>query len=452
MTIRTRLTLWFTVLVSALLLAFCVVIYYLSERYRRAEYEERLRQEALTSVELLFGKETISPETFKLLDKNRMTVLNQEEIIIYNYLNRIIYESGTDYLTVTPETMNRVRLEKEIYWREGNREIVGTVFQDRYNRFVVFASAVDKYGFLKQRDLALILTLGWLLTTVVILLAGWLYAGRSLRPLQRVVGRVDEITASQLSLRLAEGTEQDEISQLSQRFNQMLDRLEDAFRSQRAFVAHASHELRTPLTAITGQLQVSLMADESPADLRATMQSVLDDVRGMNQLANGLLSLANISLDENSVRVGTVAVDELLLDVEAELLRARPSYRVRRDWPDQPDGFSVPGTAPLLRAAFLNLMENGCKFSPDHTVTVRLQPAPDALTITFQNGGMSIPADELPTIFQPFRRGTNARSVPGHGIGLSLTERIVRLHQGRIGVVSDAENGTLFSLTLPISN
>jgi signal transduction histidine kinase len=455
MTIRTRLTLLFTLIVSLSLLLFCGTIYFFAERYRQQEFEERLREEALTSAELLFGRETISPELYKLLDRNQMTVLTQEEIIIYDARNRIAYESGTDYLNVSREVLNRVRLEGEVYWREDEREIVGVRFADGGLRFVVFASALDKYGFRKQRNLAFVLAAGWLLGTGVVFGLGRFFAGRALRPINRVIGRIDAVTASRLDLRLEEGPEQDEIAQLSRRFNRMLDRLEEAFRSQRGFVSNASHELRTPLTAITGQLEVALLADEDPAELRATLGSVLDDVRQLNRLTNGLLSLAEVNLDESAVSFEPITFDELLWQVRSELQKTRPTCTVRVQLdvaPESEAGFSVSGNASLLRSAIFNLLDNGCKFSPEHAVDVRLSTDDAYVTLSVQNAGPSIAPDELPHLFRPFWRGQNSHGIAGHGIGLPLVDRIVRLHRGRLDVESDDARGTTFTLSLPAAS
>ncbi|TAF93569.1 MAG: HAMP domain-containing protein [Cytophagia bacterium] len=451
MTIRTRLTLLFTAIVTALLLLFFLSIYWVAEQYRRTEYYERLRGEALASAELLFGKETISRELFKLLDKNHMTVLNDEEIIIYNYLNKLEYESGTDYLNVDKNILDRVRLEKEVKWREGDREIVGVLFTDRYNHLVVFASAIDIYGFRKQKNLALILSAGWVLSILVMLATGWVYAGRALAPLKRIIGRVDGITTSRLDLRLEEAQSPDEIGQLAQRFNQMLDRLEEGFRVQRMFVSNASHELRTPLTAITGQIEVALMVDDDPQEWQATLRSVLDDVRQLNRLSNGLLTLAGVSIDESLVKTTQVPIDDLLGHIRSELLKAHPDYQIDLKVPlaQTEADFSVLGNEALLRVALLNLMENGGKFSPNHGVSVAVLRKKNEIVMQFQNDGLPIPDNELPQIFKPFRRGSNAHQVNGHGIGLSLVERIVRLHRGRIDVVSNQEVGTIFTVTLP---
>jgi len=451
MTIRIRLTLLFTAVVSILLLLFCIVIYLLAERHRKAQFYEQLKAEANTNVELLFGKETVSPELYKLLDKNHLTVLNEEEIIIYNYRDSLVYESGTDYLKVDKTILNRVRLEKEFRWDEGKREVIGVLFADEYNRFVVFASAVDKYGHSEVSNLLLVMGIGWFISGFIVFLVGWFYAYRALLPLKKLIGRVDAITASRLDLRVDVGNTPDEIGQLAERFNRMLDRLEEAFQLQRAFVSNASHELRTPLTAITGQIEVALM-DDNPQEWHDTLRSVLDDVRQLNRLSNGLLALAKVSIEESAVKLSEVYLDEIFWQVRSELLRAYPAYTVKVNlvnFSKDSTHFNVLGNEALLQIALTNLLENGAKFSPDNTVEVQFNKLPSAFEIHFYNNGPEIPKEELPLIFKPFRRGSNARNIAGHGIGLSLTARIIKLHHGSLSVESEAGIGTTFVITLP---
>ncbi|MBO0932292.1 HAMP domain-containing sensor histidine kinase [Fibrella aquatilis] len=454
MTIRTRLTLFFTAVVAVLLLLFCLVIYVVAEQHRQREYRERLHEEAQTSAELMLGNNPIGPDLFKLLDQHQITVLNQEEIIIYNDHNQIVYESGTDYLAVDPAMLAQIRQADNTYWQVGEREVAGSRFLLNGRQYVAVASAVDKYGYSKQRNLALMLGIGWLLSMGLVFATGWVFAGQLLRPLQGVIRQIDAVTAAQLNQRLPEGPHDDELTQLARQFNQMLDRLEEAFQSQRTFVSNASHELRTPLTAITGQLDVALLAnDDDPQELRAVIASVLDDVRGLNRMTNGLLSLAKLDLNEVTTPVVDLPIDKLLGQLKLDYQRLQPSYSVdialETTAADADANWQVPANESLLRTALYNLMENGGKFSPDHRVSVRLTADDRSVRIDFTNGGPCIPADELPTVFKPFRRGTNARQVAGHGIGLSLAARIVRLHEGQLSVVSTAETGTTFTVTLP---
>lgn len=452
MTIRTQLTLLFSSIVSTLLIVFCIIIYFESEYNRQEEFTIRLREEAMTSAEILFGKEEISPDLLKLLDKNQMTVLNQEEIVVYNSKNQIEYESGTDYMEIKPEMLDKIRQSKELYFEDKNREAIGLVFKKDKQDLIIIASALDKYGFSKQRNLGIMLSFGVFLMAMIVCLAGWFFAGKSLTPIQKIIKSVDKIGgASQLDLRLDEGNQTDEIAQLAQRFNKMLDRLEKAFKLQRSFVSHASHELRTPLTAITGQIQVSLLANDNPQELKLMIQSVLEDVQQLNRLTNNLLDMTSIDSDDSQTNFKQINVAEIAFQVRDILLKKNAKNQAIIQLDEQSDTFSeVRGNEALLYTAFLNLMENGIKFSGNQLVKVSFKVNPKEILITFQNGGSIIPTNEFGAIFESFRRGSNARNTKGHGVGLSLTQKIINLHKGKISVQSSENEGTTFTIILPI--
>ena len=452
MTIRTQLTLLFSGIVSTLLIVFCVIIYFESEYNRQEEFTIRLREEAMTSAEILFGKEEISPDLLKLLDKNQMTVLDQEEIVVYNSKNQIEYESGTDYMEIKPEMLDKIRQLKELYFEDKNREAIGLVFKKDKQDLIIIASALDKYGFSKQRNLGIMLSFGVFLMAMIVCLAGWFFAGKSLTPIQKIIKSVDKIGgASQLDLRLDEGNQTDEIAQLAQRFNKMLDRLEKAFRLQRSFVSHASHELRTPLTAITGQIQVSLLANDNPQELKLMIQSVLEDVQQLNRLTNNLLDITSIDSDDSQTNFKQINVAEIAFQVRNILLKKNAKNQAIIQLDEQSDTFpEVRGNEALLYTAFLNLMENGIKFSENQLVKVSFKVNPKEILITFQNGGSIIPINELSAIFESFRRGSNARNTKGYGVGLSLTQKIINLHKGKISVQSSENEGTTFTVILPI--
>ena len=450
MTIRTRMTLLFLSIVAVLLIIFCTAIYFEGEIYRQREYKTRLRQEALTAATIIFNKKEISPDLLKLLDKNNFTALIQEEIAIYNAENQLIYESGSDTLNVQKLTLSQIRQQKELFWEINNLEMYGIVIKNDNKDYVVLTSAVDKYGLSKQRNLLLMLIFGGLLMLLVSSITGWFFAKRMLLPIQIMIRKIDKIRASQLGLRLEEGNKTDELAQLSMRFNQMLDRLEMAFQTQRAFVSHASHELRTPLTAITGQIQVSLLANDNSDDLKLMIQSVLDDVQQLNKLTNNLLDLTSIDADDSQIKQTLVNTLEIIWQIRNELLKKNPNYQVLVFLDENADLLpEVKANEGLLYTALINLIENGAKFSFENIVNVKIKVEENTLNITFHNEGKAIDEKEISQIFEPFKRGSNARNIKGHGVGLSLTRRIVELHQGKITVESSDDTGTTFTLILP---
>ncbi|MDI9876886.1 HAMP domain-containing sensor histidine kinase [Flectobacillus rivi] len=450
MTIRTRLIVMFSSIVVALLVLFSTFLYWEEELHRQTIFSNRLKHEGITSAEALFGNEKLSPQLLKLLDKNQMTVLDKEEVVIFDKNKKILYESGTDYFNIPTERLDEVIRNGEIYWQVGQGEIFGFRYHVGTKELLIFSSAVDVYGLSKQRNLAIMLITGCLLTTLVVFFAGWFFAGRALQPINRIIKQLDTITASNMDLRLDEGNRTDEIAQLSLRFNQMLERLQKAFRLQKSFVAHASHELRTPLTAITGQIQVSLLADDSPEELKAMIQSVLEDVQQLNKLANGLLDIASMDSNQIPLKYNLVNLTELLWSVRQELTEKKPEYEVllflEQDKDMMPELYAHEA---LLYTALINLIENGAKFSDNKTVSVKIECVDDGAKVSVQNTGKVIPEKEIQEIFEPFKRGSNARNTPGHGVGLSLVKKIVELHQGQIQVESSENQGTTFTVSLP---
>ena len=295
------------------------------------------------------------------------------------------------------------------------------------------------------------LAIGGILMVGIVCLTGWFFAGKSLKPIQEVIKSVDNIGASRLDSRLDEGNKTDEIAQLAQRFNKMLDRLEKAFKLQRSFVSHASHELRTPLTAITGQIQVSLLANDNPQELKLMIQSVLEDVQQLNRLTNNLLDMTSIDSDDSQLSFKKVNIAEIAFQVRDILLKKNADYEAIIQLDEQSiDVPEVVGNEALLYTAFLNLMENGIKFSSNQLVKVYFKINSQNITVAFKNGGSVIPTNELSAIFESFRRGSNSRNTKGHGVGLSLTQKIINLHQGKISVQSSENEGTTFTIVLPI--
>jgi signal transduction histidine kinase len=272
-----------------------------------------------------------------------------------------------------------------------------------------------------------------------------------------MVQEVDGITATDLSQRLTQGSgSNDEIGRLAQRFNRLLDRLESAFAGQRTFVRDASHELRTPLTALIGELEVSLLqAERSPAEYRRVLQSTLDSARQLNDLTNGLLQIARASDDPSQVPMAEVRLDELLLLAHEQIVRRHATCRVDLDFGEAPDEGSFTlkrGNEALLLSAMLNVLDNACKFSDGNggTVTATLARTGTSLTLLVADQGLGLSPADLQQVFVPFFRAASARAVPGHGIGLPLTARIMALHGGTVRVESEVGHGTQVWLEWPL--
>ncbi len=454
MKIRNKLAILFAVIVASILLVFSLVVYISSAKYRQREFYGRLEEKAFITASILFEVKEVDVDErlLRLLDAKQLTSLAGEEVTIYDGQNRVIYDSGHEPIPVTHALLTRIRSDKPVKRRDGERETLGVLYRYQDRSYPVLVSAVDRDGNNKLQNLAIILVIGCTTGVLLVIMIGWIFAGKALEPITGVIHQVDRITVSNLNLRVDTGNGKDEIAQLALIFNRMLARLEEAFLVQKSFVSNASHEIRTPLTVITGQIEVTLLQERTPEEYRAVLQSVLEDVLSLTQLSNGLLELAQASADVSTISFQEVRVDELLWQARAELLKKRPEYAVQIAFDEMSEDemdFTFDGNGPLLKTAFLNLMENGCKFSVNEQMHVNLGTERENMIIRFTDNGLGIEEKDIPHIFEPFFRSENTKNVAGHGVGLALTDKIISLHQGHIQVASKPHHGTTFIISLP---
>jgi len=458
MQIRARLTLQFILIVASILFFSLFTIYYFSEKHREIEFHTQLRNKAITTAELLIKVQEVDSTLLKIIDKSKKDVLHLENISVYNYKNEEIYTNNDTirFSKLIPDINNaidRVRLRGEISVTSGEMEIIGLPYIDRFNRFVVIAGAVDRQGLNNIKNLKRILIAVFFIMLIAVGVAGWIYAGRALSPISKVINEVSKISETSLDLRLEEGNRKDEIELLSSTFNKMLERIEKAFKVQKTFIANASHELRNPLTKITAQLEVALLNERKNEEYKKIISSVLDDIKNLNDVAHRLLQLAKISSIQTDLRFTPLRLDDVIWETKNEFLSQHPDCKINfflNDLPEQETKLIINANAAFLKICFLNLIENACKFSPDKTVTIKLLAQQQQLTVVFEDKGIGIDQNDLPHIFQPFYRSKNATPTIGYGIGLSLAHKIILLHKAKILVSSQTNKGTSFTLIFPL--
>jgi signal transduction histidine kinase len=462
MSIRLRLAAQFGAILVITLVLFALAVYFVTQQARREEFTQSLFKRALVVGHAYADGQARADSSHRASYRQYLRQLYRtlpaEEGRVYDGLGRLVFREGQrPPAKAIPSTwlaevrqQGRAVLEPEAHYHE----TVGLLYQDaRLGPLVVVAASIDEEGRRQLTALRQVLALGLLGAAAIMSVGGWLLAGQALRPLRRMVGEVDGITATDLSRRLtqAEGRA-DELGHLAQRFNRLLDRLESAFVGQRTFVRDASHELRTPLTALIGELEVALLPAERPvADYRRTLQSTLDSARQLSSLTNGLLQIARASGDPSQVPMSLVRVDELLLQAHEQILRRYPTCRVDLELGDE----AIPaqyGNEALLLAAILNVLDNACKYSAGASEPVLASLLPGgagSLSLLVRDHGPGLSPDDLEQVFVPFFRAATVRALPGHGIGLPLTAQIMALHGGLVRVSSELGRGTEVWLDWP---
>jgi signal transduction histidine kinase len=446
--IRNRLTIIFTLLATGIQLTLSLLVWYFYSLYRQEEFYSRLESKARVAGRVLISRRHLHDDFFKNMVRTDLLTIVEEQISIYDNHHNLVFTNRTlkesEYYK---EKIPLLSTDPLVEFRSGHLESILIAYRDRGQLFYIFASGYDRIGFAKLGTLQQILLLANLFGFTLIVLAGWYFSGRVLNPISQIVDEVEQITATRLYKRVNEGNRQDEIAQLAMTFNQMLFRLEDAFVSQRSFVSHASHELRTPLTNTLGTLETSLRYDQNPADWRDSMEIAVEELKKVIALTNGLLGLAKVT--DGTVAMTDVQVDDCLLTAIGQVQTKYPGRNLPLQFMTGDEAsFTVKGNATLLTTAFLNVLDNACKYS-GQAVAVELWTKEEQITITVTDQGRGISETDAAHIFDPLYRGENVEGVPGYGIGLAITQKIIDLHLGILQINSVVNQGTTVIIALP---
>ena len=279
---------------------------------------------------------------------------------------------------------------------------------------------------------------------------GWFLARRALAPVDAMVNTARAIEAEDLSRRIEAADSTDELGRLAAVLNAMLERLERAFTAVKHFSADAAHELRTPLTILKGELEVALRSPPTPEEYRSVLVSCLEEVDRLSTLVTDLLFLARSDSGNMSIARTPVNLSAVLRDVCAALGALAEAARMTVKH-DAPTDLWTRGSETMLFRLLFNLGENAIKYTPEGgTVTLTLEPRGTEVYLSVRDTGPGIAAEEQPHIFNRFYRADPARSRGGTGLGLALARSIVLAHGGQISVESRVGQGSCFTVRLPL--
>ena len=451
MKIRTRFTLLFTVIVGIILFFFSFSIYYMSENYRQNDFHSRLQDRGIAKLKLqLDAKGDTENLSFNHIEENPFHSIDKENFVIYDKNKTLLYRDATAP-TPSSEIINSIKSDKPHICSLTDAECIGFIYPYQESTYIIFSSGYDKHGMNYIANLQQILLFRGLILLLVIFISGWLYAGRFLKPISKIVQQAGKITYSNMNQRLSNGNTNDEIGQLTSTFNKMLERLETSFNAQKRFVSNASHELRNPLTAINGQIDVALMKDRQKEEYKTVLQVISKDIKNLRTLTNNLLELANN--DETLLQhFEEVRIDEILWKIRDEIAKKTPEYTMNINFEtilDSEKYLTCKGDGKLLETTFINIIDNACKFSDNKSVDIKITSDKTNIILFFIDKGIGMPETYLKHVFEPFYRGSNTHGIHGNGIGLSLVQRIVKLHSGKIFIRSKLNEGTTVELVLP---
>jgi len=478
--LRFKLTLWYVLILGILLVSFSTFLYFTLSKSLHRDVDNKLR-----SLAELIASESASPLSkfgFGNLDRALETSMDLKPM---GKFIQVLDESGnigrkSDNLRnvqlpislTALKNASRGAITFETNHSFGNAPLRVFTFpvleNNHVTRIVQVASSLEDVED-ALNTLLIILVIAVPLALLVASLGGQFLANKALSPVDRISKTARMITSQNLNQRIEPSKVKDEISRLIETFNEMISRLDQSFRQIKQFSTDASHELKTPLTILKGEVEVALRKERSPDEYVQILKSNLEEVNRMSQIVEDLLLLSKADSGEIRLNREDVNLTEILNEVVGQMRRVAQSKNLRLETSNHYEEIHLFGDPLRIRELFLNLIENGIKYTEEggsiHIGLTKETHLPDGnhsgvakgdqaefAKVIVSDTGIGIAKDDQERIFDRFFRVDKARSRQegGSGLGLSICKWIVEAHRGEIKVESNLGKGSRFIVKLPL--
>lgn len=481
--IRARLTLWYSLVVLATLVAFGLIAYTYSSRQLLENLDQSLSSEVQWVNKYLAPKggkvkpskkftskkkDASQPQSFPQLElqpaefgdadddfwtqiyahalvnqrKTLVEVTDKRGTIIFRSMN-----NPEENLIIGEVPLNSVRVIT-MKADDGTDLRLAATTTENFNIYAAYPLA-DLRDMLDNLYAIFLILIP--IAVGVSISGGWFLANKALRPVDLITKTARRITAENLHEQIPLHEINDELGRLILTLNGMISRLRESFDRIKQFTVNASHELRTPLTIMRGEVELALGSAKDPEEYRRVLVSNLEENLRLASIIDNLLILSRADLEEYDIPFETIDLRELVEELFEDSVIIALKKQIRIELVKSED-VVIKGDKTRLRQLFLNLIENAVKFTPGHgTVTISLERRHDVAIVSIRDSGIGISAEEQPKIFDRFYRVDKARSreIGGTGLGLSIVKWIAELHHGKIEVESKVNMGSTFTVKLP---
>jgi signal transduction histidine kinase len=446
MKIKTRLSLYFTLISSGALLLVLVALYVAVYSFFTADFYNRLTDRTDLASKIYLKADELAADSLLQIQQQYLEKLPEEVIRIYDRDNLSAFKMNHN-IYWDKSIIEQVRKDGRVQYEEGNRKVVGKFYKDNQGDFVILASAVDENSERRLLMLGKITIVLFIIFGTGLFFAGRMFAQKALSPVDKIVSQIKNIRSSNLHLRVSQVNSKDEIAELIDNINRLLAHLQNAFELQQTFVANASHELRTPLTSIMGEVEVALEKTRDAVEYRRVLASIATDGARLQETITSLMELAQVDLNYTRAQLSPVRVDELIWELEEQWSAKKGAGQLKVQiaaLPEDEELLTLPANKQMLYMALNNIIDNAFKYSEPNPVMLSFEATEQHITITVSDNGPGISAEHIEKIFHPFFRANKNRNIPGSGIGLYITSKIVELFKGTIRVNEKGDTGSTF--------
>ncbi len=464
LSIRTKITLWFTAALIIVVSLTYVVILSVSNQV----YQKIIRDNLIETVENNIDE----VEYFSNIEKENL----QDDVDHFISYGTGFLEIDDDFLNAVNEvytalydsSLTMLYGENPIAKDTSSISLKDSIIQTRTVggiTYYIFDRALSEAGLEglwlrgvvaetqgKER-MSSISRLSLILLPMLVLLAiigGYLIAGRTLKPIKQISEAASQIgKGDDLKRRISIGEGRDELHQLADNFNEMFARLEASFEKEQQFTSDASHELRTPMSVILAQCEFSLERERTPEEYVTALSVIQRQARRMSGLINDMLDFTRLRMKTDRYPLEHYDLSESVASLCADMALIREK-NIELSYDQIEKGIIYRGNKALLTRALTNLISNAYRYGKQNGhIQVSLHQINETVIIVVADDGVGIAEEEQDKIFRRFYQGDNSRSAVGTGLGLSMAEEIVRFHGGKIELQSKKDLGSTFKIILP---
>jgi len=447
MKISTRLAITFSIIASVIFIAFGLTVYVFESNYRQQSFQEKLKLRLVIAEKIFLEKESFSSIDFEKIKNQFLHTLPEETEEVIQIKKDVEPLFKYKY---PKEVKSNLLKNSTLEFKYSEIQGESGIFNVKGKEYLIIVTAEDHVGLENLFFLKNIIIILVLLGIPLISIGSFIIARRALLPISKKIDKANTITATNLHQRLNVHNPYDELGNMAIAFNKLLDRLEASFEAQKAFIRNASHEIRNPLTAIMGEAEVINSRVRSTEEYQRSLTTILSEAETLNLTVNNLLQLSKVNANEQSINYHKLQFNEFLIEIKESFDFLNPKNQVLVFVENDSKEFSISGNKNLLKTAILNLFDNACKFSSNNKVEVILKKDKNWLILSVKDLGIGIEKNDIEKVVTPFYRGNNVIKIKGSGIGLSLTSKIINLHEGVLEINSEIGISTEVQVILPL--
>lgn len=472
MSLRNRIAFYYTIATAFLIAVVFTIIYFMVDSFVYKHFDEEIKKEiteTLSEAHAIRNKFTDlsqfrsanindDNEDYNEDDepKKHMADVDPEFIQVVDKAGNVFLKTrnlGTNALSLEPERRGTACFNTILGSTTVRQAQVPLVDHEGLTIGYLLVASPIKNAIIVLRDLQTIFFFSFPLIILTLFILTRLIAGKSIRPIEKVIAAAEKMTQINLNERVPLPHHHDELFRLSSTINALLDRIQDAFQREKQFTADASHELKTPLAVIKGTLEILVRKPREREQYETKVQFCLTELNRMARLIDQLLMLARYESNKMNPRIESVLlsspIDDVIKRVLPFALEKQISFNVQNT-----ENMRVAADPAMIEMILENIISNALKYSPTgSSITIAVERHDGTIICSITDQGIGIPEEKLQAIFERFYRVDSSRNsnTGGFGLGLSIVKKLADLQLIKVSVKSQKNRGTSFSLIFPAS-